>query len=212
MLDHDKAIEIAWKKAERIEKEMEVKKRRKRILFIVISMLVLTCMLGLIGWKSVNQLKPSKNITNENKQPTGNEIDPMLNQLITKPTILPGTAVEIARPTNIFAVDESEIVSSEEINAAPGDIVIGNQALKNVLVEAGEEGIFYPVAIRFCLPKDATRDYWNTVIESEVARIRNQGIFVEKIREDGVDVLISKNQLECLLPSDICGYFLGWTR
>ena len=211
MLDHDKAIEIAWEKAERIEKEMEVKKSKKRRLFTAMSIFVVACVLGLIGWKGVNKLKPGKNTTNDSRQPTGTELNSMQYQPTSIPGGLPGT-VEIARPTNIFVVDKSEVVSPEEIKADPGDIVIGSQTLKKVLDEAGEEGVYYPVEIRFCLQTEATRDFWNAVVESEVFRIRNQGIFVERVHEDGVDILISKNQLDGLLPSDVCGYILGWTK
>lgn len=213
MLDHDKAIEIAWEKAERIEKEMEVKKSKERRFFTAMSIFVVVCVLGLIGWKGVNKLKPGKNTTNDSRQPTGTELNSMQNQPTSVPTHLPGTVVEIERPSNIYVVDKDETaVWCEEINAGLGEIEIWSQSLQRVLDKTGDEKIYYPVEIRFCFPNEVTQDRRKILTDGEVLRIREQGIYVEKENEEGIDVLINKEQLEGLKPSDVCGYLLGWTR
>lgn len=64
MFDHDKAIEAAWKKAGRIKKEME-RKRKKRKRFFAVTSIIVVCVLGLISWKSTNRLKPDINKDNK---------------------------------------------------------------------------------------------------------------------------------------------------
>lgn len=218
MFDHDKAIEAAWKKAKRIEKEMEAKRKKQRRVFAVTSIIAVACVLGLIGWRSVNRLKPDntdsgKNTTHITKQPTESIPNPQQNQPTSVPTHLPGTVVEIERPSNIYVVDKDETaVWCEEINAGLGEIEIWSQSLQRVLDKTGDEKIYYPVEIRFCFPNEVTQDRRKILTDGEVLRIREQGIYVEKENEEGIDVLINKEQLEGLKPSDVCGYLLGWTR
>ncbi len=218
MLDHDKAIENAWKKAERIEKEMEVKRKKRKKFLVATGMIAAACVLGLIGWKNVRQLKPDKNVSGKNNtlitmQPTENLLNPQQNQPTSTPTRLPKGVIEVERPSNIFIMDkEGPAVLLEEINAGPGEIVIGSQSLQKALDETGDEEIYYPVEIRFCFQKEVTQDCRKELIDSEVLRIRNQGVYIEKMNEEGVDVLVSKKQIEGLQQPDICGYLLGWTR
>ena len=91
MFDHDKAIKAAWKKAERIEKAMEAKRKKQRRFFAVTSIIAVACVLGLIGWRSMNRLKPDntdsgKNITHITKQPTESISNPQQNQPTSVPT------------------------------------------------------------------------------------------------------------------------------
>lgn len=218
MFDHDKAIEAAWKKAEQIEKETVAKRKKQRRFFAVTGMIVAACVLGLIVWKSMNRLKPDntdsgKQTTHITKQPTEIISNPQQNQATSTPTRWPEGVVEIERPGNIYVVGKEEkVVLSEGIYASPGEIVIESQSLQETLDAAGDEEIYYPVQIHLCFPGEVTQERLRSLIDNEVNRLRDQGIYVDEIENERIDVLINKTQLEGLQPSDVCGYLLGWTR
>lgn len=214
MFDHDKAIEAAWKKAERIEKEMETKRKKQRRVLAVTSIIAVACVLGLIGWRSMNRLKPDntdsgKNITHITNHPTGIIEGPQNTLSVTSIPI----NTEAVRPKPIYVRSDKEEEGSKaesDDDLTPGDIKIGSQSLQKVLDDTRDNNIFFEIEIWFCVSGVSDSD-WKRVAEKETEHIKEQGIYVERVNAASVDVVISKEQLVGLAEPEDCAYWILWS-
>jgi hypothetical protein len=75
-----------------------------------------------------------------------------------------------------------------------------------------DDNLFFEIEIRFCVMGSLSDNNWKRLVEKETAHIKEQGIYVERVNDASVDVVISKEQLVCLETPEDCAYWIIWSE
>lgn len=215
MRDHDEVVKNILRKTEQYEKERREKKcGRKKILratagilavFAVAFTTFVVMKYQLNEENGINETVPS--ITS---YPTG-VIG--ISENIPSVTSIPVNS-EAVRPEHIYIRAEQSEESYDEAgdNLTPGDIKIGSQSLQKVVDDTRDDNLFFEIEIRFCVMGSLSDNNWKRLVEKETAHIKEQGVYVEKVKDASVDVVISKEQLVCLETPEDCAYWIIWSE
>jgi len=215
MRDHDEVVKNILRKTEQYEKERREKKcGRKKILratagilavFAVAFTTFVVMKYQLNEENGINETVPS--ITSH---PTG-VIG--ISENIPSVTSIPVNS-EAVRPEHIYIRAEQSEESYDEAgdNLTPGDIKIGSQSLQKVVDDTRDDNLFFEIEIRFCVMGSLSDNNWKRLVEKETAHIKEQGVYVEKVKDASVDVVISKEQLVCLETPEDCAYWIIWSE
>ncbi len=215
MRDHDEVVKNILRKTEQYEKERREKKcGRKKILratagilavFAVAFTTFVVMKYQLNKENGINETVPS--ITS---YPTG-VIG--ISENIPSVTSIPVNS-EAVRPEHIYIRAEQSEESYAEAgdDLTPGDIKIGSQSLQKVVDDTRDDNLFFEIEIRFCVMGSLSDNNWKRLVEKETAHIKEQGIYVERVNDGSVDVVISKEQLVCLEKPEDCAYWIIWSE
>lgn len=215
MRDHDEVVKSILRKTEQYEKERYEKKcGRKKILratagilavFAVAFTTFVVMKYQLNEENGINETVPS--ITSH---PTG-VIG--ISENIPSVTSIPVNS-EAVRPEHIYIRAEQSEESYDEAgdDMIPGDIKIGSQSLQKVVDDTRDDNLFFEIEIRFCGKGSLADNNWKRLVEKETAHIKEQGVYVEKVNDASVDVVISKEQLVCLETPEDCAYWIIWSE
>lgn len=215
MRDHDEVVKSILRKTEQYEKERyERKCGRKKILratagilavFAVAFTTFVVMKYQLNEENGINETVPS--ITSH---PTG-VIG--ISENIPSVTSIPVNSGAV-RPEHIYIRAELPEESYEEAgdDLTPGDIKIGSQSLQKVVDDTRDDNLFFEIEIRFCVMGSLSDNNWKRLVEKETAHIKEQGVYVEKVNDASVDVVISKEQLVCLETPEDCAYWIIWSE
>ena len=215
MRDHDEVVKSILRKTEQYEKERYEKKcGRKKILratagilavFAVAFTTFVVMKYQLNEENGINETVPSTT-----SHPTGG-IE--ISNNIPSVTSIPVNS-EAVRPEHIYIRAELSEESYEEAgdDLIPGDIKIGSQSLQKVVDDTRDDNLFFEIEIGFCVMGSLSDNNWKRLVEKETAHIKEQGVYVEKVNDASVDVVISKEQLVCLETPEDCAYWIIWSE
>lgn len=215
MRDHDEVVKNILRKTEQYEKERREKKcGRKKILRATAGMLVVFAVAFTTFVVMKHQLHEENGINETVPSITSHPTGVIgISENIPSVTSIPVNS-EAVRPEHIYIRAEQSEESYDEAgdNLTPGDIKIGSQSLQKVVDDTRDDNLFFEIEIRFCVMGSLSDNNWKRLVEKETAHIKEQGIYVERVNDGSVDVVISKEQLVCLEKPEDCAYWIIWSE
>lgn len=215
MRDHDEVVKSILRKTEQYEKERYEKKcGRKKILRITAEMLAVFAVAFTTFVVMKYQLNEENGINETVPSITSHPTGVIgISENIPSVTSIPVNSGAV-RPEHIYIRAELPEESYEEAgdDLTPGDIKIGSQSLQKVVDDTRDDNLFFEIEIRFCVMGSLSDNNWKRLVEKETAHIKEQGVYVEKVNDASVDVVISKEQLVCLETPEDCAYWIIWSE
>lgn len=215
MRDHDEVVKNILRKTEQYEKERREKKcGRKKVLRATAGILVVFAVAFTAFVVMKHQLHEENGINETVPSITSHPTGVIgISENIPSVTSIPVNS-EAVRPEHIYIRAEQSEESYDEAgdDLTPGDIKIGSQSLQKVVDDTRDDNLFFEIEIRFCVMGSLSDNNWKRLVEKETAHIKEQGIYVERVNDGSVDVVISKEQLVYLEKPEDCAYWIIWSE
>ena len=209
MRDHDEVVKSILRKTEQYKKKQQEKKRgRKKVLCTTAGIIAIITVASI----AFGMMRPQWNGENAKTTTTPSVIDLGVSENTPSVTSIPVNS-EAVRPEYIYIRTEHSEESNAEVgdDLTPGDIKIGSQSLQKVMDDTRDNNLFFEIEICFCVLGNISDSNFKELSEKETAHIKEQGIYVERVNDGSVDVVISKEQLVCLEKPEDCAYWIIWS-